>query len=102
MGDMRDDFRAMKQRSQEKRAGNREASAELLRAAGIEFVSKNEGAHLIVEGRIDFWPGTGRWIVRSDKRIDRRGVKALINFVKTHPAESPSFSPNFDERNGIK
>jgi hypothetical protein len=101
MGDTGDDFRAMREESKERRADNREASAELLRDAGIEFLSKNDGAHLIIEGRIDFWPGTGLWVRRST-HLRARGVKALINFVKTHPQESPSFSPNFDERNRIK
>jgi hypothetical protein len=102
MGDTGDEFRMNKAVSQQRRADNRENSTYLLGDAGIEFVSKNEGAHLIVEQRIDFWPGTGLWIVRATQHRDR-GVKKLIAYVK-NPKNAPSvsFSPNFDERNGIK
>jgi hypothetical protein len=71
------DFRAARA---EKRAGNRASSADLLTQAGIEFVSKNGGAHLIV-GRFDFWPGTGLWMERGNTRR-RYGVRSLIATVK--------------------
>ena len=85
MGDMGDYWRdvkpALKERSQQKRADNREQSARLLTEAGIQFVTRNSGAHLIVtaaNGRtFDFWPGTGLWRMRGDPR-DRRGVRSLI------------------------
>lgn len=67
----------------EKRARNRQASPEMLTAKGIHFVSKNNGAHLIVEGckdLIDFWPGTGKWIVRGGR--EGRGVQNLIALIK--------------------
>ena len=74
-------FAAMKQASQEKRAGNRDFSARLLAEAGVKFESKNGGAHLVVEGRFDFWPGTGLWIERG-KGDRRRGVRRLIEVIK--------------------
>lgn len=77
MGEM---FNALKKARQEKRASNRESSAATLLAAGIEFESKNLGAHLIV-GNIDFWPGTGLWIVRGSNQ-KRRGVLKLIKHIK--------------------
>lgn len=66
---------------QVKRADNREASASMLRDAGIPFVSKNEGAHLIVRNDIDFWPGTGLWRVRGSTQR-HRGVSKLLKFCK--------------------
>jgi hypothetical protein len=85
MGDMGDFWRdvkpAMKERSQQKRAGNREQSARSLTDAGIQFLSRNAGAHLIVIGAnghtYDFWPGTGLWRMRGSTR-DHRGVRSLI------------------------
>ena len=74
---MGDDFNAMRKAGQEKRARNRESSARLLEARGIRFESKNHGAHLVVEGRIDFWPGTGKWIERGSNKKGR-GVKGVI------------------------
>jgi len=73
-------FRAMAEHSKQKRAGNRENSAAMLTAAGVVFESKNEGAHLVVHhhtGMIDFWPGTGLWIVRGVK-YKGRGVRKLL------------------------
>ncbi len=43
-------WRDIKQAKQEKRADNRESSAEYLAQRGIPFVSKNGGAHLVIEG----------------------------------------------------
>lgn len=80
-GDMGEVFNAMREASKEKRAKNRDSSAQLLTAAGIPYESKNIGAHLIVDGDIDFWPGTGLWMIRGHKR-KRRGVRRLITFVK--------------------
>lgn len=69
MGDMGDDFRALREANKEKRRTNRERSTALLRQRGIEFKTRNDGAHLIVaDNRADFWPGTGRWIMRDGSR----------------------------------
>lgn len=75
-------WRDVKQARQEKRANNREQSAEYLEKYGIPFVSKNMGAHLIVEGGdcfIDFWPGTGRWITRNG--VKGFGVRNLVAHI---------------------
>jgi hypothetical protein len=73
-----------KKRSQEKRASNRAASAEILARVGVKFESKNQGAHLVVEssrGKIDFWPGTGKWILREGG-VTGRGVNNLLTAMK--------------------
>ena len=83
MSEIGDTFNALKKMKQEKRASNRENSAELLKAEGIVFTSNNGGAHLIVEGNtcfIDFWPGTGKWNSRCGAK--GFGVRNLITFVK--------------------
>lgn len=78
-------WRDVKAARQEKRAGNRKSSPEMLQAAGVHFESKNYGAHLIVRAdsghTVDFWPGTGLWVVRGSKER-RRGVAGLIKFCK--------------------
>ena len=82
MSDMCEMFNALKKVRQEKRADNREQSAEYLAQRGIPFVEKNGGAHLIVEGNecfIDFWPGTGKWIARNGNK--GFGVRNLVNFI---------------------
>ncbi|SEF90191.1 hypothetical protein [Marinobacterium lutimaris] len=75
---------ARSKRGQQKRSNNRQSSAVMLAQHGIEFESKNGGAHLIlqgVNGLIDFWPGPGKWIVRSEQR-ERFGVKRLIEAIE--------------------
>jgi len=81
MGDMGDLFNDWRKVKQEKRSANRQSSAEMLRGAGIAFEERNGGAHLIVEGRVDFWPGTGLWIQRGTNS-KQRGVQALIRFIR--------------------
>ena len=73
-------WRAVRDQSQEKRANNREFSAKLLRDNSINFESKNNGAHLIIDNKVDFWPGTGKWIVRNGRK--GRGVKNLMKWIK--------------------
>jgi hypothetical protein len=102
MGDMGDYWRdvtpSMKERSQKKRADNREASATILDEAGIGYTTKSDGTHLIVTAggkTVDFWPGTGLWIVRATG-LRRRGVRQLIQLLggSEQPATAPT---NFKE-----
>lgn len=72
---------------------NEASSSEYLRERGIPFVEKNDGAHLIVEGRecfIDFWPGTGKWNSRCGKK--GFGVRNLVAFIgePSNPQIKPS------------
>lgn len=80
-GSMGDFWRDVKAARQAKRASNRQTSAQILQAKGIAFEARNDGAHLIVQalGRtIDFWPGTGLWMVRGQpKRY--YGVRRLVD-----------------------
>jgi hypothetical protein len=76
-----DDWRALKKHGQRRREQNRATSTARLQAAGIAFVARNGGAHLIVEGRVDYWPGTGRWIARGTPD-NGRGVRGLIDHLK--------------------
>lgn len=83
MGDVGDDFNALKKMRQAKRANNRDDSAAILSRAGVCFESKNLGAHLIVLAgakEVDFWPGTGLWIVRGES-ARKRGVRKLVEYV---------------------
>jgi len=80
-------WRAWHQLRAAKRAANRDASTLMLKNAGIPFESKNDGAHLIVAGRYDFWPGTGLWQARGE-RTKQRGVHRLIARISaTVPAK---------------
>lgn len=82
-------WRDVKAAVQAKRSRNRDDSAELLRASGIEFSDLNGGAHLFVRGYAgdaDFWPGTGLWRMRGSTQR-HRGVRQLIRLM-TPPEDS--------------
>ncbi|WP_054912480.1 hypothetical protein [Pseudomonas sp. NBRC 111127] len=73
--------------SAERRARNRQGSAEILAERGVQFEVKNMGAHLIVshEGKVaDFWPGTGKYIPRGGGRPGR-GVFNLLKLLGVKP-----------------
>lgn len=77
-----DYWRAVRAASQVKRGDNRAIAPDKLTQSGIRFTSKNDGAHLIVYAgnvAVDFWPGTGLWIVRGGNNR-RRGIRKLIRF----------------------
>lgn len=88
-----DTWRAVRAASQVKRETNRKSSADLLRSAGVKFISKNNAAHLIVNADrgqiVDFWPGTGLWIMRGSTQR-HGGVKKLIAFCKLAQPGSPT------------
>lgn len=83
--DDNDDVALYQQRrieGQLKRAANRQQSAQILKRAGVAFVTRNMGAHLTVthgERSVDFWPGTGMWIDRSGPK--GRGVFKLLKHL---------------------
>lgn len=79
MSEVGDLYRELRAESQAKRARNRDLSLKLLRDRDVAFTVKNGGAHIIVNGRIDFWPGTGLWIERGGTR--GRGVKDLLRHI---------------------
>lgn len=86
MGDMGEFFNDMRKAKKEKRASNTEQSTELLKKHKIGFQSKNGGAHLVVTAGnydVDFWPSTGLWIIRGEKKR-HGGVRNLIDFFKLH------------------
>lgn len=72
-----------KEQSRTKRASNTQYSTQLLIDSGVSFQSKNNGAHLIVQGefsRIDFWPATGKFVELGGDH--GRGVRNLLKLCK--------------------
>jgi hypothetical protein len=82
-------YKAMREHSKQKRARNGEQSLELLRKENIPHeVCNLQNLHILVCGRIDFWPTTGRWIVRCGKEgWLGRGVMSLIKYVRSMEAK---------------
>lgn len=75
-------FAGKREASRVKRASNRERGEQHLADAKIPFVSKNNGAHLIIMDRINYWPGTGLWQDRMTPSKGR-GVRRLLDYVRT-------------------
>lgn len=92
MSEMAELWNSLKAERQQKRANNRASSPGLLADAGVPFEVKNDGAHLIVKSdhgeTIDFWPGTGLWIVRGQTH-KRGGVRKLIGHCKRKATQHP-------------
>ena len=79
MGDVGEDYKALKERSKKKKLSNVEFSTMALIERGYYVDIKNNGVHLIVtwnDKTVDFWPSTGKWIVRGGKTS--RGVNRLM------------------------
>lgn len=74
-------YEALREASKKRRQDNREQSPKALASAGLSFATHNNGAHLVVCERWDFWPGTGKWIDRKTHRRGR-GVFPLIRMVQ--------------------
>ena len=81
MGDMGEFWNDVNVERKAKRASNLDYSTELLKENKINFISKNNGVHLIVENKYDFYPSTGLFINRENKK-KKRGVKNLIKEIK--------------------
>lgn len=87
MSEMGEVFGALREMRREKKADNLASSTALLESRGVAFESKNGGVHLIVRGNdltVDFWPSTGKWIVRGGR--EGRGVFKLMRIVQPAPA----------------
>ena len=83
MGDMNEVFNDMSEQSKLKRERNTKSSTDVLMNKKVSFVRKNNGAHLVIchfDLMIDFWPATGRWIVRKSPK-ESRGVFKLLKYL---------------------
>lgn len=70
MGDMGDMYKAIKEHRQEQNREAAEDGPRILADRGFKFETHNAGQHLIVRrGAMvaDFWPSTGKFIVRPSK-----------------------------------
>lgn len=79
--DMGHFWRDIRKERQEKKQSNLDESTKLLINLGVAFTSHNNGVHLRTASGHDFWPSTGKWILKSGQK--GRGVfkflKELVN-----------------------
>ena len=90
MGDMADDFAAMKAHRQEQHADWKKANMETLAASGVDFVMATGGEALLFrepgKPKVDFYPSTGRWRVAGKTQTFRGGAEAFLNWYRTQSA----------------
>jgi hypothetical protein len=70
-----------REESRRRRAEHRDNATKILSSRNVPHVVKNEGAHLIVCDRWDFWPGTGLFIDRKNKKKGR-GIFNLLKVIR--------------------
>ena len=76
-------------------AERRQSNAAALRAAGVRFEVRNEGAVLLLrepgKPAVDYYPGTGRWRVRGIVRTFGGRAGEFLNWYRKQSAsESPA------------
>lgn len=79
-----DDWRAYREIGRTKRKRNRDNSTHILDENNIHYDSHNGGVHLVVKHNnfiADFWPSTGKYIVRGSQKY-KRGVYNLLKDIK--------------------
>lgn len=81
MSEISETYSALRNYRSIKRYQNKTSSTEILIKHEIPFVSKNNGVHLIVSNRYDYWPSTGLYINRKTGKR-KRGVFNLIKEIK--------------------
>ena len=78
-----DMYASVRKESRDKRHNNKEFSTTMLDKAGVDYVVKNDGLHLVVfngdEEIIDFYPTTGRWQIRGGEVS--RGIRKLLKYM---------------------
>ena len=91
MGDMGDDFAAMKAHRQQQHADWKQKNMEILSASGAVFTVTNSGETLLFRmsgyPKVDFYPSTGRWrIVGANSRTLKGGATSFLNWYRKQGA----------------
>lgn len=76
-------FKAWKEHKQKKKCDNTKQNLGMLDRNRIPYMILNHDIpHLLVCGQIDFWPSTGKFIVRGIGGKSREG-RGIFNLIKT-------------------
>lgn len=79
---MKEYFSMMREEKQKKKVKMSEAFMKAIAESGLHFRIKNGGYHVVIDDRVDCWPTSGRWIVRSTKETGR-GIQSLMRRLMT-------------------
>jgi hypothetical protein len=85
--DIYKDLRAIRRKESEDRTL---AAPKILQEAGLVFLVKNNGSHIIVSGEnfvVDFWPANELWIVRGSHQRNYV-IEELVEFCTNNGERS--------------
>ena len=86
MGDMGDDFAAMKAHRQQQHADWKQKNTAILESGGLNLTVTNYGETILFresgKPMVDFYPSTGRWRVAGVTRTFRGGADAFLNWYR--------------------
>lgn len=84
MGDMGDDFAAMKAHKQQQHADRNQKNMAALNASGHKFTETNYGETILFrepgKPKVDFYPSTGRWRVAGMSKTFRGGAEVFLRW----------------------
>lgn len=87
MGDMADDFAAMKAHKQQQHADWKRKNMEILNASTLIFVTTNGGETLCFrepnKPRVDFYPSTGRWRIPGTSITFSGGASKFLRWYRS-------------------
>ena len=91
MGDMADDFAAMKAHRQQQHADWKQKNMEILSASGAIFTVTNHGETLLFRQtgypKVDFYPSTGRWrVVGGSDKAKSGGAHRFLDWYRKQSA----------------
>jgi len=90
MGDMADDFAAMKAHRQQQHADWKSRNLAALNASSVIFTVTNSGETLLFresgKPKVDFYPSTGRWRVAGLTRTFSGGADSFLNWYERQSA----------------
>ncbi len=85
MGDVGDYWKdvgpILKEESRNRKDSNKEYCTNKLNELNIPFKSHNAGIHLVVMGIFDYWPSTGKFINRKNRKSGH-GINSLLKQIK--------------------
>ena len=84
MGDMGDDFRAMRDHRKERHARWHRLNRAAIDASGIPYTDRDETLLFRLDGvSADFYPSTGRWREPGNQYTYRGGAQAFLAWLKS-------------------
>lgn len=98
MGDMADDFAAMKAHRQTRHANWNRRNMEILNRrsdeGGLVFAVTNAGETLLFRERgkpkVDFYPSTGRWRIPNSKKTYSGGAESFLRWYAKQSTQGES------------